>query len=385
MCADELEPSALQAMTAAVTKMAEALQASSTKPSGTTSLERLPVPTWDGNRRTYATWKKEFNHSMKKYSQDPDEQLQRFRKAMPKQCWWSEQVKTCKSIDQAWGILDVEFEDKRKLMDSLLADINNLKSVKRDSKSLTMFATTIQRYVNDMGDNGCAVDGATESPFFMSQLFSKLDPLDNVDFGREMKRQRSEENVKNLLDWLHQEASLRSRGKKDTDNDEKIERRQRSVHQKRSLNNATSVYTPTQDDESCPLGCTERHLLPACPVYQSSTLSQRWEAVKKHQRCRKCLRASHHTNDCKKADGTSCDKCKRNHHRSLHNDKKTSTGASSNTDGHQTTKEIANAENNTVQATKQESKKAKTLNALCPVQKVKSLTTRVTLWNVLQC
>lgn len=34
------------------------------------------------------------------------------------------------------------------------------------------------------------------------------------------------------------------------------------------------------------------------------------------------MRVSHHTNDCKKADGTTCDKCKRNHHRSLHNEKK---------------------------------------------------------------
>ena len=137
---------------------------------------------------------------MKKYSQDPDEQLQRFRKVIPKNCWWTEQVKTSKSISQAWTILDVEFEDTRKLMDSLLAEINNLKPVKRDSKSFTMFATTVQRYVNDMEDNGCTVNTSTESPFFMSQLLSKLDSRDNVDFGREMKRMGKDENVKNLLD-----------------------------------------------------------------------------------------------------------------------------------------------------------------------------------------
>ena len=36
----------------------------------------------------------------------------------------------------------------------------------------------------------------------------------------------------------------------------------------------------------------------------------------------KCLRVSRHTSDCAKADGTTCGKCKRNHHRSLHNEKK---------------------------------------------------------------
>jgi hypothetical protein len=42
--------------------------------------------------------------------------------------WWTDQVKTCKSIDRAWEILDVEFADKRKLMDELLTGINNQKS-----------------------------------------------------------------------------------------------------------------------------------------------------------------------------------------------------------------------------------------------------------------
>ena len=50
----------------------------------------------------------------------------------------------------------------------------------------------------------------------MSQLLSKLDAKDNVDFGREMKRLKKDENVLNLIDWLNEEASLRSRIKWDT-------------------------------------------------------------------------------------------------------------------------------------------------------------------------
>ena len=77
--------SSISSMTSAVTKMAESL---ATKPN-LSGLQRLPVPTWDGNRRSYATWKKEFNHWMMKYGQDKDEQLQRFRNAMPKGSWWT--------------------------------------------------------------------------------------------------------------------------------------------------------------------------------------------------------------------------------------------------------------------------------------------------------
>ena len=68
-------------------------------------------------------------------------------------------------------------------------------------------------FVSNMEDNGCSVQYASETPFFISRLFSKLEPKDNADFGREMEREEKEENVGNLITWLHREASLRSRVK----------------------------------------------------------------------------------------------------------------------------------------------------------------------------
>ena len=78
-------------------------------------------------------------------------------------------------------------------MDALLAEINNLKQVKQDSKSLAHYSMlTISIYVSDVTDNGCIV-------FFMSQLLSKLDPRDNTNFGRKMQRAGKEESVSNLI------------------------------------------------------------------------------------------------------------------------------------------------------------------------------------------
>ena len=126
--------------------------------------------------------------------------------------------------------------------------------------------------------------------------------------------------MSNLVTWLHQEATLRirSRGKRETDNAEDKERTHRGTTSRRTDNHV--IYnTGISYEEASPLGCTSKHLLAACPLYQSSTVSQRWDVVKQSKRCRKCLR-QHHTNDCKKPDGTTCDKCRRNHHRSLHNE-----------------------------------------------------------------
>ena len=80
--------SSMSSMSTAVAKMADTLGSKQ----NSSGLQRLPVPTWDGSRRSYATWKKEFNHWMTKYGQDKDEQLQRFRNAMPQGSWWTEQA-----------------------------------------------------------------------------------------------------------------------------------------------------------------------------------------------------------------------------------------------------------------------------------------------------
>ena len=76
-----------------------------------------------------------------------------------------------------------------------------------------------------MEDNGCPVLESAEAPSLMSQLLSKLDPSDNSDFEREMKREGKEETVNHLISWLHQEASIRSRAKSNINTVERNEGR----------------------------------------------------------------------------------------------------------------------------------------------------------------
>ena len=67
-----LKHDALKAMTTAVTKIADVLGSQKTASHG---LEKLSVPTWDGNRKSYTPWKSQFNCRMYKYKQDEDKQL----------------------------------------------------------------------------------------------------------------------------------------------------------------------------------------------------------------------------------------------------------------------------------------------------------------------
>ncbi len=128
------------AMTSAMAKMVEALIL--TKTDKTNSLEKLSVPVWDGRRKSYLIWKQEFKYWMQKCKQDEEEQLQRFRKALPKHSFLADQVKYCKSVKKAFEILDIEFANKRKLMDELLNKITYHKQVDSVSETPCHFKET---------------------------------------------------------------------------------------------------------------------------------------------------------------------------------------------------------------------------------------------------
>ena len=200
--------------------------------------------------------------------------------------------------------------------------------------------------------NGCPVSDSTEAPFVMSQLLSKLESQDNVEFGREMNRSKKEENVSNLIEWLNNEATLRSRGK--------------PTAECKSESHASEA---SSEDDECPLGCASKPLLPACPHYQAASVDEKWEIVKQNKRCRKCLK-SHHTNNCFKPDGTTCNKCDRRHHRSLHNDSYTPkprnhSSSPMNPEAPPFTSHSTHTSSNHVH------RNASKLPGICPVQKVK--------------
>ena len=161
-----------------------------------------------------------------------------------------------------------------------------------------------------------------------------------------MQRQKKEENVTTLVEWLLQEANFRSRRRRDDENED-------------SGSEQTTNLDEETDEEICILGCATKHLLQGCPTFQAATVSQRWDIVKKNKRCRKCLR-THHTNDCSKADGTTCDKCKRNHHRFLHSEKKEHPNNNLNPNDPPFSNPGAASENNAQHSTQGQATKEKT-------------------------
>ena len=84
--------------------MVDVLGSQSTASNG---LEKLLVPTWDGNRKS---WKSEFNFWIYKYKQDEDELLQRLRKALPKLFLVGSSAPARKLSSEKFWILNLEIK-----------------------------------------------------------------------------------------------------------------------------------------------------------------------------------------------------------------------------------------------------------------------------------
>jgi len=138
----------------------------------------------------------------------------------------------------------------------------------------------------------------------LCQLLSKLNSKDNADFGRDMLKEKKDEDVHNLIEWLQREANLRSRGKQEHKQSKRYKRNPRQPAKRVEVSTSTTSTASNEDEQQCINGCTTNHPLHSCSVYRDLIVDQRWQKVKRNKLCRKCLKR-HHTDDCKIPDGSS--------------------------------------------------------------------------------
>ncbi|KAK6181747.1 hypothetical protein SNE40_009538 [Patella caerulea] len=125
---------------------AEVVKALTPKYEGRCELERLPCPSWDGKRTTYATFKKHFSESMVQNHQDASKQLIRLRTAIKDPgAKWKRKVETCSDITRAWTLLDREFQNNQKLIAEIY---NNLDKFRLKPTVLNLYRNSHQLFEN---------------------------------------------------------------------------------------------------------------------------------------------------------------------------------------------------------------------------------------------
>lgn len=119
--------------------------------------------------------------------------------------------------------------------------------------------------------------------------------------------------------------------------------------------NETAETQSKENKEKCP-SCEQAHALPQCPTYKALTIDQRWELVKDKKICFKCIQGTHRRIRCK-AKPCGIDQCRRPHHSTLHQEKRTETEEQTQ----------ANTEAVLSVATTNASKQRSVLLKMCPI------------------
>ena len=137
----------------------------------------------------------------------------------------------------------------------------------------------------------------------MFKLLSKLNAKDNVQFGNAIVLKGRERFEFNRL--VKQRSRLTISGKK-------------GCQLPQQLTQVITDFNSRENQTIIPQTVKSQTIICARWAFFSflkSTVDQRWEIVEQNNRFRKYLR-NHHTNVCKKENGTTCNKCTRRHHRS---------------------------------------------------------------------
>ena len=197
-------------MSAAATGQTQQAGGSGTTVQPKNTLERLPLPTFDGTKKNYLRFKKEFSNHVT-YTTDKERML-----ALKTRCLLKSvdknRVENEMTLKDCWDRLDEEYGD----IDTLVADIflswQNLKPPKTD-QDFTKFVTAIENGVSCLKSLGHEKE--LEFSYMAVTLENKLNERMKNEFSIEYTsdESRDKERMKSLLKYLVKQkkaAQLRS-------------------------------------------------------------------------------------------------------------------------------------------------------------------------------
>ncbi|KAK6181004.1 hypothetical protein SNE40_008953 [Patella caerulea] len=219
-------------------------------------LEGLKIQHFSGNIRDYPGWKISFQFAMRKYCQDEEEQLQRLKEAVLPPV--RKKIIHCQSVVSAFEILDQNYGNSDELMTLFLRDIKSCKPLRNgDDKSLKIFASEIRSFITRMRDLNKKHD--LKSDYIVVDLIDKLIPEDQYTFKSYCHDKDLPKYLETLVNWLGDEAQLRSSVFDDTRKSYKV-----------SASNSVTFKPPQKFkaiSQPCLLKCDASHTLKDCPAF----------------------------------------------------------------------------------------------------------------------
>lgn len=258
-------------------------------PSGTHApkMTRMKFPTFSGAIEDYERFKEFFQYctqgltEMESFFQLTESMINHKEKVM---------VKSCATVERAWEVLDARYGDQDRLVDSLLKDLDNLKSYELKGRisvqAMTRFIQVLQNF--ECRAESMGLSGELNSKIMLSSIKQKLPEEHRMGYYQSVRDKGTGDSLSGLSGWLREQLLLIEKCRPSTSNENthtQNPRASRSLHAA-VKQNVKGSYAATS---KCPVHpAASTHYLKMCNTFRKMSLKEKHEVMKKHNVCSRC-------------------------------------------------------------------------------------------------
>ena len=286
-------------------------------------LERMKMPSFDGDIRNYPRFKNDFEKQVKPSIRSESTAY------VLKSCLSKEPLEIVKNVDddisEMWLRLDDRYGRLSKLTDAIMFDINQLKSVPEGegSKFIDLVNVIERSYRDLMRIN---MQGEISNSTIVGLIEQKLPPSIKNMWCLEVSDKNTTVDERDkfppLLEFLlkHRRAIEYSSNDLRTKKSVRIESAINHVKEETSNDSEPlpQKSESRQDDDGCWIHETNGHTIYDCRAYLRAAPVERWDLVNEYRACRCCLKIGHRSFNCYNHKECNKDGCKGIHHPTLH-------------------------------------------------------------------
>lgn len=289
---------------------------SNTASSSLLKMEKVKMPTFNGDIREYFIFKEDFLYMVNKNYSDRD------CMTLLRACLVGKPLELIKGIGNeysyAWSYLDNFYGDPRLVADTICQDINRFKNLREDEDhKFCEFVQLIQRSYNIMKSVGRPND--MDNNHMLAVIEQKLTIDDRKVWARELEHKSQAATFENLLTWLMVEMKARMRATAQIRHSGgKLPVNQVSVEGDVDSNSYAKNF-------KCWMCKCDDHWVEQCNSFKDLTIDERFSKAKDNFACFCCLKKAsknHRSSNCNSR--TQCkenyngERCKLFHHILLH-------------------------------------------------------------------
>ncbi|XP_058449039.1 uncharacterized protein LOC131429000 [Malaya genurostris] len=269
----------------------------------------VPLPSFDGSYENWFSFKCIFQTIMARYeNESPAIKLYHLRNSLIGKAAGiiDQDLMNNNDYDAAWALLTDRFEDRRLIIDKHIEALFNLPIITKESSGdLRKLVDTCSKNIDALKNLELPLERLSEQ-MLINVISTKLDK--DTRKAWEMRQTTGQlPTYDATLDFLKDRCRIL----------EKIDTNTKVTTEKtKQLRSAAKCNTLVATVVAKCLVCQDTHELWKCEQFKKSSVSEKYNLLRKIGSCFNCLQRGHRTNQC--PSSSSCKKCGKRHHTQLH-------------------------------------------------------------------